>query len=102
MGYPDTGWQMTSAPVLAPEKEIPHCGYFTGKTTPPACQVMMRRYRAAIRVATAAQQLAAFVERSLNVGPITTHPSREAFHWRKLRFELDEFNKLASVPGKEG
>ena len=89
---------MTAAPVWAAEKEIPHCGYFTGKTTPPSCQIMMRKYRAAVRVATAAQQLAIFVERSLNVGPLTTHPSREALHWRKLRFELDEFNKLARDP----
>ena len=84
-----------TGPVLPPEKEIPHCGYFTGETTPAGCQALMRRYRAAIKVATAAQQLATHVERSLNVGPLTTNPSREAQCWRKLRAELDEFNKLA-------
>lgn len=39
----------------------------------------------------AAKALANFCERSLNVGPITKHPGKEAMLWRNLRAALTQF-----------
>jgi hypothetical protein len=85
----------TRAPVLPPERDpqVPSCGYFTGETTPHGCQKLMRKYRAAVKVATAASLLAAHVKRSLDVGPLSKSPSKEAHYWRQLREMLDAFNK---------
>lgn len=86
-----------STPVLPPERDIPSCGYFTGNTTPAGCQKLMRKYRAAIRVATDAQMLANTVERSLDVGPRSKDPSREAVQWRSLRESLKLFREAHNV-----
>ncbi len=86
------------APTLPAERPMPHCGYFTGETTPAGCQLLMRRYKAAINVATAATLLANHVKRSLNVGPLSTAPAHEAKLWAHLREMLDRFNKEAATP----
>ena len=39
-------------------------------------------------VADAANALAHHCKRSLDVGPISKSPSKEAYHWRKLRLAL--------------
>ena len=75
--------------------ETIHCGHFTGDTTPPGCKLLMERYRAAIRVATQAQNLCNFMRKSLDVGPSqATNPRHEAWHWQALRGALAEFDKL--------
>ncbi len=86
------------APVLPAEREIPHCGYFTGETTPPGCKLLMKRYRAALAVVAATSMLAAHLKRSLDVGPISKEVSKEARYWRQVREALDVFNKTAEIP----
>lgn len=76
--------------------EMDHCGYFRGETMPAGCKLMTERYRAAIRVATNAQNLCNFMRKSLDAGPSQfTSPRQEAWHWRALQDALAEFNKLA-------
>ena len=77
--------------------ETVHCGYFTGDTTPAGCKALMERYRAAIRVATSAQNLCHFMRKSLDVGPRqSTSPRHETWHWVALQSALAEFNSLVS------
>jgi hypothetical protein len=45
----------------------------------------------------AAKALANFCERSLNVGPVTKNPSREAMLWRNLRAALAAFEQENKV-----
>lgn len=88
------------APVLPPEHDplVPRCGYFTGETTPAGCQALMRRYKAAINVVTAASSLRHHIRRSLDVGPRSKDVSKEAHLWRRLTETIEAFNKEAREP----
>lgn len=80
-----------------PDKHPKSCGYFTGETTPAGCQLLMRKHRAAIRVATDAQMLANHCKKSLDAGPMSKDPSREAGLWRALNEALDQFRSEFDV-----
>lgn len=79
------------------DSQVPSCGYFRGETAPAGCKVLMRKYRAAIRVATDAQMLANTVAKSLDAGPLSKDPSREAGQWRALRESLRQFREAFDV-----
>lgn len=48
-------------------------------------------------IGKAAKELADFIRRSTNVGPVTNGPHREAKLWRALRDALNEPPSIAGV-----
>lgn len=49
------------------------------------------RVKECLAVADASRRLANFVFRSVNVGPLTKDPSKEAYLWTLLRKDLEQF-----------